>query len=1518
MAILKKTLFPEDLNKYSVFLNDTDNRYFKISELPDVFTGGKNAFLIAGSEHLVTDTLIKIELKDSSGNIIYHEPGEGLVSATVNNQAFITQYYEGTSKVVAVYVYPDTAYGPCTLTILGELKTYIDSNGNLTDVPTNWANSYNVKFEKQVNVNPSLANTTKIRFYRRPIPTITETLQPIYQIISGSKVNSGIYQSFANVKLSNLETFAGDVKRVKVFRTSNGDISDYDLIQDILVESKELLTTYNLSSSVVGTTGIFSQEVLNNFWNTGSLRGELTSSRVENGLKISGSGVLTYLQPIDFKSGNTYELSLNAFYSGSTENTLTAYIASGSTTSSVAVLDGIPPTKNLKDSIYQFKVDSDYISGSLFFSQSNAEWHVGNLSLKLTQETAFSPDEISFVTSMPTVVGNETYNFKFEFYDVNNNYVPVYVTQSAQFTGGTNFNNIILAISSSASGSLSGSINYINQVSSSISGTAALYLTSSVATASAYLTQSIATASYSSSIVSASVYSLSGSVSSSLTIVSGGITLLSGSFLQFTQSYYSASASFDTRFVSQSSYAASQSLYQVYSASAYLDTFIFTDANGKVNQPPTASAPGLYLGSTYMGYYSGSGTAGWKTYMDDQGDFYLTSSIANSGFLAWNAASATLQIQGAINIQGGNAATTSSLNSATSSLLNSINSATASLSSSLAPNIFTTTTGLINRPPNVLVGSTSGLYLGSSYLGYYNGSDWKTYMANNGNFYLSGAGSDSLSWASGVLTINGAINITGGNAATTSQVSTAAGNAVTSGSAAASTAQTNAQSFASTVAANAAASASISASAVQSNLTTIDNKIFTDALGRITKTPSTGTTAGLYLGSANLGYYNGSSWKTYMDNTGLFYLTGSANGNALLWDGANLTIRGTIKVGGGEEVTSTTISNANSALQSGQTGKSLGLTGGSVGGVTISSNKIYVGTGIYGNANTGFYVDSDGNMSLKDKLTWDNSTGTLSITGNVVITGGATKDAIDSKITGAQVNANVTSISGGVIQTNTIYATQIASLAFYGKTAQFDTGDIGGWTISGEYLGKDVGASSGYGFKIDSTNKKISITKNSTGIEKVRIDPSDSIPALVTSYTDTVTLTGTGQQLNSIDASTTNQYRSSGTNVYLSPTSGRSDSCTLGNGYNGNNGAPVGVIGLIYANEEIWVDTAEMTPNLFAGCINVGLFGDSGDNDGYDDYVFARYTIALRVRKYANCNDATNDTNVIQTYLRDIAYIQTYIQYSSGQIYNDSYQYNVNDCAVQVDSQNNYFRIDFQETTSTSLSTGNSQFQTTRCTVNRFNGDIKVRFGRVDNGYSIFSPGGLQIYQGVKAYLNASTPTAAGKNFFEVKGKSAFLSGLYVSGTFSADNKQFQITHPLNEKKWLYHTSIEAPKAELIYRGVIELENGIGSASIDSVANMTMGTFEKLSRNSQIFLQNNESFDRIKGRIESGSVYILCENQNSTASIDWTVIAERCDQNLLNTNSYTGNGKYITERYKSEYSEEVRLQIESQFNTGSI
>ena len=52
---------------------------------------------------------------------------------------------------------------------------------------------------------------------------------------------------------------------------------------------------------------------------------------------------------------------------------------------------------------------------------------------------------------------------------------------------------------------------------------------------------------------------------------------------------------------------------------------------------------------------------------------------------------------------------------------------------------------------------------------------------------------------------------------------------------------------------------------------------------------------------------------------------------------------------------------------------------GSIGGINVGSSKIYVGTGTYNNANTGFYLDSSGSFSLKDKLSFDGTTLTVMV-----------------------------------------------------------------------------------------------------------------------------------------------------------------------------------------------------------------------------------------------------------------------------------------------------------------------------------------------------------------------------------------------------------------------------------------------------------------------------------------------------------------------------------------------------------
>ena len=74
-------------------------------------------------------------------------------------------------------------------------------------------------------------------------------------------------------------------------------------------------------------------------------------------------------------------------------------------------------------------------------------------------------------------------------------------------------------------------------------------------------------------------------------------------------------------------------------------------------------------------------------------------------------------------------------------------------------NLSNLTTSVI--PTTAIAPSGAGLYLGSNFLGYYDSSNWKTYMDNSGNFHLGGSSpTTGLSWdaTSDTLTVNGTVN----------------------------------------------------------------------------------------------------------------------------------------------------------------------------------------------------------------------------------------------------------------------------------------------------------------------------------------------------------------------------------------------------------------------------------------------------------------------------------------------------------------------------------------------------------------------------------------------------------------------------------------------------------------------------------------------------------------------------------------------------------------------------------------
>lgn len=555
MAIIKKTLFDERLETINVLVNDTDpnSKYFKITELPDTLTGGKNAFLIQGSPELVLDTIVKIQIRDAQGNIIYHEPGEG-----------IPEYFEGTSKVVAVYIYPDTAFGPCTITILGELSEYT-VGGVRVPVPENWKDTYNVKWEKQINVNPILANTSKIRFYRRPKIDITESILPIYNrvvnrvTISGSvngtpitpaqsedyrtfkgvsryelslngsnqfsesmeretieigglaKIyspnitdvttnkkafvdvpyyttsstlpnyysvnafesasftmsydesillsNSSVSSSFATINITDLESFSGDVNRIKVYASSKNDLGDFQLLEDVQLESNELLLTSSFANQLNVRTGLFTTSILNSFWTSSTI--ETTGNlSIDNTTLLksvvlapqsdysSSIGLFKFYnsEPISFTKNTEYQLDFTPLLSSANDSVgiIEVYMSGSSFVPTsletkygkkVGELTTNTSFRKYDKQQINFKPDNDG-DGNLVFVIKSGVWHIADISLRAAQESSFSPNEITLTVNVPVKINNETFDFKFELYDINNNYVPVLLEKEFTFVGG--------------------------------------------------------------------------------------------------------------------------------------------------------------------------------------------------------------------------------------------------------------------------------------------------------------------------------------------------------------------------------------------------------------------------------------------------------------------------------------------------------------------------------------------------------------------------------------------------------------------------------------------------------------------------------------------------------------------------------------------------------------------------------------------------------------------------------------------------------------------------------------------------------------------------------------------------------------------------------------------------------------------------------------------------------------------------------------------------------------------------
>lgn len=544
MAIIKKFSSYQNLTNFQTFIVDTNpnSEYFRITEFKETFTGGKNGFLIEGSPFLKESTEVKIEVLDVDNNPVYYEPGDG-----------IPEYYEGISKLVAVNVYDDTPIGLGKITILGELKEYIDENGAVLPIPDEWKGVYNVKWERSFQINKNLNNESIVRFYKRPQITITELVKPIFsktipqvtdivevsgepqqpplntnlstwtastlykliretgswdknvdeneitfsslnysaniiEVLNDREVlvdipytednlvksfisetssvtytdfqngiinESALTGSFAKIDMSQLKTFVGDVVRVKIFRKSRQSAGDFNFVQESKLESTELLRDVTTQEDTELSYGQFDENTLSKYWITSSNDHPTTidSSALSQAVKVdyNGSGVQKLITSESFSISQDveYTLSFKTLLSGSTSDDkyINAYL-SGSYTNNLG--NGASYTQSFmkingsdifsaRQNVSQNILAERDIDAKLVFEFKGDDWYISNVSLRNAQETSFSPDEFTLIQDIPRKLASETFDFRFEFYDINNNYIPVDVLASHTFNGGNDF-----------------------------------------------------------------------------------------------------------------------------------------------------------------------------------------------------------------------------------------------------------------------------------------------------------------------------------------------------------------------------------------------------------------------------------------------------------------------------------------------------------------------------------------------------------------------------------------------------------------------------------------------------------------------------------------------------------------------------------------------------------------------------------------------------------------------------------------------------------------------------------------------------------------------------------------------------------------------------------------------------------------------------------------------------------------------------------------------------------------------
>ena len=553
-------------------------------------------------------------------------------------------------------------------------------------------------------------------------------------------------------------------------------------------------------------------------------------------------------------------------------------------------------------------------------------------------------------------------------------------------------------------------------------------------------------------------------------------------------------------------------------------------------------------------------------------------------------------------------------------------------------------------------------------------------------------------------------------------------------------------------------------------------------------------------------------------------------------------------------------------------------TDGSVGGWTLDSNYIYSGTlqtsdGYSASGITlysggalrakEFYIANNGDAFFKGDISAASGTFTgglsgATISGGTISIGAATDYVFKASAAGIQLG-------------NTNFASAEFSVT-PGGVLKAISGTIGGWTLGSTTF--------------TSANNKVTLSSADSNLpnieDSITGQPSGTYNGSTTAYNHFYSTSNGG-------VSVANNYVGLSSGSTVSETSNRNTADGWGGGY------PWSSISFV-ANSSSAGKPVTITVNVSNSNSHAYLskIVTSGSTNSYSFSGSYQVKIVMGIYK-VNSSTIASTTRIFGGTSPE--------EDSSGNLLiglPDNYLMSVNLSSTTLVSGHTYYirtGIQWVYIAGTFGTTSITGYRVYFATPRSSGGAIIYAIGRTE-----VIGGGLQVIKGSDAFLslNRSQNTATNP-FILSRGYSKHQGDLYIDGALDAASKNFKIKHPLSSKSsthYLIHSSIESPRADLIYRGKVKIFNEVTVVNIDEESNMTSGTFEVLCRNVQCFTTNETSWGAIKARVEGNLLIITAKEVGSFDTISWMVVGERCDADIYMSNNTDVNGKLIVELEK--------------------